>query len=246
MFFSGNNSESGDSDDQNSTVTISPPRKTRRVIDHDHAYITSPRTSHRKLITCKQKLKEKTDLLKLQGCTIIRLKRTVASLKDMIDRLKEDGRVSRDCLNCLESIHGDGVKELWQRAIRNGDTDTISRGQYPSALCSFALTLHFYSPRAYRFVREKMNLALPSESGIAQALPIFTVIVNKPFSVQKCLEIYWVSLLLLIEDISLTSKFLFYDFELYVDELYNNIILYFQFFLTQIHKMINHCFMKKI
>ena len=34
------------------------------------------------------------------------------------------------------------------------------------------------------------------------------------------------------------QKFLFYDFELYVDELYNNIILYFQFFLTQIHEII--------
>ena len=40
---------------------------------------------------------------------------------------------------------------------------------------------------------------------------IFTVIVNKPISGQKCLEIYRVSLLLLIKDISLTSKFLFYD-----------------------------------
>ena len=50
------------------------------------------------------------------------------------------------------------------------------------------------------------------------------------------------SLLLLIKDILLTSKFLFYDFELYVDELYNNIILYFQFFLTQIHKIITSRF----
>ena len=70
---------------------------------------------------------------------------------------------------------------------------------------------------------------------------VFTVIVNKPFSVQKCLEIYWVLLLLLIKDISVTSKFLFYDFELYVDELYNNIILYFQFFPTQIHEIITSC-----
>ena len=70
---------------------------------------------------------------------------------------------------------------------------------------------------------------------------VFIVIVNKLFSVQKCLEIYWVSLLLLIKDISVTSKFLFYDFELYVDELYNNIILYFQFFLTQLHGIITSC-----
>ena len=84
----------------------------------------------------------------------------------MIDLLQEDARVSRDHLNCLESIDDDGIKELWERAIRNGETDIISRGQYPSALRSFALTLHFHSPRAYRFVREIINLALPSESEI--------------------------------------------------------------------------------
>ena len=56
---------------------------------------------------------------------------------------------------------------------------------------------------------------------------ILTVTVNKTFTAQKCLKIYWMSLLLLIKDISLTSKFLFYDFELSVDELYNNIILSF-------------------
>ena len=39
----------------------------------------------------------------------------------------------------------------------------------------------------------------------------------------------------------MTSKFLFYDVELYVDELYNNIILYFQFYLTQIHEIITYC-----
>ena len=71
---------------------------------------------------------------------------------------------------------------------------------------------------------------------------IFTVIVNKPFSVQKCLEIYWVSLLLLIKDILLTSKFLFDDFELYIDDLYNTIILHFQFCLIRIHQIITSRF----
>ena len=101
-------SDCGDSDDENLTVPISP-RKTRRVVDHDHSYIPSPSDSYRELLVCKQKLKEKTNLLKLQRRTIIRLRKTLAPLKDIIDRLKKDGRISRDYLNSLESIHDDGV-----------------------------------------------------------------------------------------------------------------------------------------
>ena len=36
----------------------------------------------------------------------------------------------------------------------------------------------------------------------------------------------------------LSSKFLFYDFKLYIDELYNTIILHFRFCLIRIHQII--------
>lgn len=38
--------------------------------------------------------------------------------------------------------------------------------QYEDSIRSFALTLHFYSPRAYKFVREKFNKHLPDSSTI--------------------------------------------------------------------------------
>ncbi|KMQ85163.1 thap domain-containing protein 9-like protein [Lasius niger] len=37
----------------------------------------------------------------------------------------------------------------------------ISKAKYPAALRSFAMTLHFYSPKAYEFVRQKFCKALP-------------------------------------------------------------------------------------
>lgn len=38
--------------------------------------------------------------------------------------------------------------------------------QWPPALRSFAMTLHFYSPRAYGYVRQSYDNKLPSESTI--------------------------------------------------------------------------------
>ena len=38
--------------------------------------------------------------------------------------------------------------------------------KYPSELKSFALTLEFYSSKAYEFVRQKLNLALPHQARI--------------------------------------------------------------------------------
>lgn len=70
--------------------------------------------------------------------------------------------VSENCFSCLNSISDQGVKEFIARAIKNGKK--LSKRQYPPALRSFAITLHFYSPRAYNYVRKKMNMALPAPS----------------------------------------------------------------------------------
>ncbi|KAL3186227.1 hypothetical protein MRX96_027953 [Rhipicephalus microplus] len=45
---------------------------------------------------------------------------------------------------------------------------TESGGKYPPELRTFALTLHFYSPAAYEFVRSKFNDALPSQRTIRE------------------------------------------------------------------------------
>lgn len=46
------------------------------------------------------------------------------------------------------------------RYTRKGSED-VSRGKYPPALRRFALTLHFYSPKAYGYVRSTFNTCLP-------------------------------------------------------------------------------------
>lgn len=130
-------------------------------MDHDHSYILSPNTLRRKYAACAEKLKEKDSLIRLQEKKIIRLAKKTSSLKDIILDLKNHCSLSQTCTNALESIADEGVKELWERALKNGDNG-ISRETYPPALRSFALTLNFYSPKAYEYVREKLNYALPN------------------------------------------------------------------------------------
>lgn len=47
------------------------------------------------------------------------------------------------------------------REIRNAESGVISRRKYPPALRSFALTLHYYSPKAYDYVRKTFHTSLP-------------------------------------------------------------------------------------
>lgn len=56
----------------------------------------------------------------------------------------------------------------------------VNRSKYPPELRSFAITLHFYSPKAYNFVRKKFNLALPHPSvhGTVQSTRILGSLLN--------------------------------------------------------------------
>ncbi|RVE39863.1 hypothetical protein evm_015487, partial [Chilo suppressalis] len=51
--------------------------------------------------------------------------------------------------------------ELFNRIVKNTGQKKINHDKYPPELRAFAITLHFYSPKAYTYVRNKFNLALP-------------------------------------------------------------------------------------
>jgi len=109
----------------------------------------------------------------------------VISLNDIVKNLRETRAIPESGLDCLDSIANTDVSQFLKRFINNnkntkfieGDNkennkpkkkqwkclrknkniskENISKKQYPAALRSFAITLHFYSPKAYDFVRKK-------------------------------------------------------------------------------------------
>lgn len=120
----------------------------------------------RRLFECEQKLKEKEKIIKMQKRKLNQLQKKVSSFRDVINQLRKSVKVqvSEACLRSLESIDDSGIQEFLQRVMNNSQSNSISKMQYPPALRSFALTLFYYSPKAYNYVRDKMNSALPAPS----------------------------------------------------------------------------------
>lgn len=53
------------------------------------------------------------------------------------------------------------VEDLFYRYISKDKAGGVTKQQYSQALRTFALTLHYYSPKAYNYVRDTFNTCLP-------------------------------------------------------------------------------------
>ncbi|RLU20313.1 hypothetical protein DMN91_006921 [Ooceraea biroi] len=83
-----------------------------------------------------------------------RTMKRVARLKDILTSLKNNNLLHREQLDILKSL-GNFNQQLLKRQVNKFNNIPIPR-KYTTGLRAFALTLHFYSPRAYAFVRKKI------------------------------------------------------------------------------------------
>ena len=114
-----------------------------------------------KLTKENAQLKKKLQATRMKN---IRLKRKVKSLEGVVEELKRRNLVSDECASILENTYAGVPKEIMKRIVLQKKKK--NPGAYPSELRSFALTLKYYSSKAYRFVRKSFNLGLPSPSVI--------------------------------------------------------------------------------
>ncbi|XP_065672043.1 uncharacterized protein LOC136089878 [Hydra vulgaris] len=84
-----------------------------------------------------------------------RLKKKVAKLQNVINELQEKRLISDEATTTLNRLNP-GVKDLNQRELKSK-----SKLKYSPSLRTFALTLHFYSAKAYDYVRPSFNNCLP-------------------------------------------------------------------------------------
>lgn len=91
----------------------------------------------------------------------------IANLKEIVNELSKSKSISENGLLCLDSVADIDISEFLKRFIKNKGRTAISREKYSPALHSFAMTLHFYSPKAYNFVRQKFLAALPHSRTIS-------------------------------------------------------------------------------
>nr|CAI5842946.1 unnamed protein product [Callosobruchus analis] len=88
--------------------------------------------------------------------TVGTLRERVKSLNSLLKLLKQKMYITDSAETALKASLSGTPLEIFERMLKG-----CTKQKYNPALRSFALTLSFYSPRAYNFVRKTFNLALP-------------------------------------------------------------------------------------
>lgn len=90
-----------------------------------------------------------------------RCKKRNTNLKSLLKELKDKSLMTSDDVFVLESVSKVN-EEFLARQLASARNEPLPNS-YSEELRAFALTLHFYSPRAYEYVRQTFNLALPHQ-----------------------------------------------------------------------------------
>ena len=151
-----------DSDGCNSEMIAEPPPK--RICaapDRMSMGSMSPQGSWKASFwKARHKLPIWNSNLRLLSSDHVVWKKKVWSLKTVVKHLRQKHLISVGCKEILSQTFSGASLDLMKRM-------TSGKGcQYPPELKSFALTLQFYSAKAYEFVRRTFNLALPHQSQI--------------------------------------------------------------------------------
>jgi len=137
---------------------------TATIRDHSYSVAddnTSPckQSLKRKISSVENKLASTRKKVKVLLQSKRRLVKRNADLTSVIAELEKQKLMGADSLTVLEKSAG-GVKDLISRHINKQQGSTLPTSYSPE-LRTFALTLHFYSPHAYRYVRKMFNTCLP-------------------------------------------------------------------------------------
>lgn len=124
----------------------------------------SPRVLNEKLIEVKEKYTEAVRKRYKCNKQIKKLRKRVQSLKTVIKDVNVQKSLSTYALEHLNTLISGIPFALMKRMLTQIKSGVKSTKTYPSDLKKFALTLHFYSPKAYDYVRKTFHLALPHPS----------------------------------------------------------------------------------
>lgn len=148
------------------TAASTPIKNKHSLNDHSYAVTESPRKLKRKLFKEVCKTQKVTKRLKMTKQKLRRLQKKVKSMKQIIQTLKRELYLSHNAAEIMEQQFSEIPLELFRRMPRN--KEKLTRQKYPPHLRSFALTLQFYSTKAYKYVRETFCLGLPHPATISQ------------------------------------------------------------------------------
>ena len=136
------------------TVPKKKPKYSTQPNMQDHSYCTSPS----KVIPRKKKsLVKKKKKIRALTSKNLRKEKTIKGLVKKLENMKQ---LSKEQSQSLLSNFGHMTRDIFLNEQKNANKSTTST--YADTIKQFAITLHFYSPRAYKFVRRSLHLPCPS------------------------------------------------------------------------------------
>jgi hypothetical protein len=150
-------------------------------LEHDHSYpVPCQRVLKRKLDDSEKKVEVLQKKVKLFKQKTKKMQEKIESLNEVIDTLKQKSLINEYVGDILKEASSKVPAEIVKRLIKNSVSQKISREIYSPEMRCFAITLQFYSSKAYNFVRDTFGLSLPHENAVrrwyssAEAEPGFT------------------------------------------------------------------------
>jgi THAP domain/Transposase protein len=128
--------------------------------EHNYILNLSPRGIKRKydamLAATNKRCTEMVNRLHGVRRKLLRRQKKLNNMKDIITQLKSRKDMSEEAVTVIEQCFGSLPAELLRRKL------TVKKNEpYSDLIRSFAMTLHFYSAKAYNFVRSSFRQALP-------------------------------------------------------------------------------------
>ncbi|CAH1994072.1 unnamed protein product [Acanthoscelides obtectus] len=137
--------------------------KSRYVGDMSSDDFSSPVRAKRNFCIMKNVIQAQRKRIHGLRVTVNSLRKRVRTLNSLISVLKKKSYISDSSENVLRaSLSGSSLK-IFERMLRGPSSQ-----KYDPSIRTFALTLSFYSPRAYNFVRNTFNKSLPHLSTISK------------------------------------------------------------------------------
>jgi len=133
--------------------------------DHNYVTIESPCGHKHQQLHTQSLLIKTRHRQKLLRQSIRRLNQKVHSLTQVIKDRRNKNLISDSGVNDLSACCLGILSELFQQ-VASQKNSAVNRKRYHNEIRKFALTLHFYSPRAYKYIRSVLRFALPHPSVI--------------------------------------------------------------------------------
>lgn len=149
-------------------ATPESPKSSSIYTDHSYSTLQSPRALKRKLDGAVDQIDHLQKKVKTLQQKSRRLGKKVTDLQEVVDTLRDKNMLSANGAEILSKTFSDVPADIMKRMVADKSSGKLSRKAYPPALRAFALTLNFYSAKAYRYVRKCFNFALPHPSVIRQ------------------------------------------------------------------------------